>query len=221
MKNRCSALSVTPNITLYHVGPPLSEGPLPSLFYFALSGPDSLTLDPFNQPIQSLESEKIRIFSMTLPGHENELPAKEAMTLWAADFARGFDPVSDFLDQAEAALHFAIKEELVDLHRLGAAGLSRGAFIASHLAARDPRFKALLGFAPLTRLSKIKEFAHMEENGLANRLDLIHLSSSLADRPVRLYIGNHDTRVGTRECFDFALSLVEHKTVGNRGPNSS
>jgi hypothetical protein len=40
-------------------------------------------------------------------------------------------------------------------------------------------------------------------------IDLIHLAPSLFDRTIRFYIGNHDTRVGTGECFHFTQSLVE------------
>ncbi len=46
---------------------------------------------------------------------------------------------------------------------------------------------------------------------MTNNLDLTHLAHSLSDRHVRLYIGNDDARVGTRECFDFAMALVDKK----------
>ncbi len=210
MKNLCNALAVTPSLTLYHTGPALDHGPLPSLFYFALSGPDTLCLDPFNQPVQFLHGKMIRIFSLTLPGHENNLPATQAMSLWAEDFQKGQDFLSPFFDAIQQAIDFAVKERFADPNKLSAAGLSRGAFVAAHVAARDPRFRHLLGFAPLTRLSKIREFAHFD-SPLANSFDLTELAPLLADRHVRLYIGNHDTRVGTRDCFDFAMSLVDHK----------
>jgi len=153
----------------------------------------------------------IRIFSLTLPGHENDLPAKKAMKIWADDLAKGRNTIDKFLDIAKLAVDFAIKEKFAEPQKLAAAGLSRGAFIAAHLAARDDRFRHLALFSPLTRLSKIKEFAHMHENPLAHSFDLTHLSEKLSDRHIQVYIGNEDTRVGTRECFDFAMSLVKHK----------
>ena len=211
MKLPCSALNVGPDITLYHTGPALDYGPLPSFFYFSISGPDSLMLDPFNQPVQFLHGEMIRVFSMTLPGHENGLPAKEAMSLWAEDISKGIDCVGDFLEKAKMAIDFAIREKFVNPHKMATGGLSRGGFIAAHLAARDERFRFLLGFAPLTKLGRIKEFHGMKENTLVRSLDLTHLSHPLSNRHVRLYIGNQDTRVGTHECFEFAMSLVEHK----------
>jgi predicted esterase len=153
----------------------------------------------------------IRIFSMTLPGHENGLPAKEAMKVWADDISHGRDCVGQFLDAAQLAVDFAVKEKFADPGKLATGGLSRGGFIAAHLAARDARFRHILGYAPLTRLAKLKEFAHMRDNPLANSLDLTHLAEKLSDRHIRLYIGNEDTRVGTEECVEFAMSLVKHK----------
>lgn len=211
MKTLCNALTVAPDITLYHTGPALDHGPLPSLFYFALSGPDTLTLDPFNQPVQFLRGQMIRVFSLTLPGHENDLPATGAMALWAEELARGLDRITPFLDAVQEAMQFAIREQFVDPNRMAAAGLSRGGFIAAHLAAREERIRFLLQFAPLIRLSRIKEFAHLQNRPLIDGFDLVRLAPALADRHTRLYIGNDDTRVGTRECVDFALSLVEHK----------
>lgn len=211
MKNRCNALKVAPDVTLYHTGPALDHGPLPSLFYFALSGPDSLCLDPFNQPVQFLQGKMIRIFSMTLPGHENDLPPKEAMKIWAEDLEKGSDCIGEFLNAAELAVNFAVKEKFADPEKMATAGLSRGGFAAAHLAARDPRFRYFVAFAPLTRLSKIKEFSHLTDHPFVNSLDLVHLSKLLSDRHIRLYIGNEDTRVGTDGCFDFMKSLVKHK----------
>lgn len=213
MKNRCNALTVAPDVVLYHTGPALDHGPLPSLFYFALSGPDSLCVDPFNQPVQFLQGEMIRIFSMTLPGHENDLPAKDAMAVWADDMQKGNDRIREFLDQITLGIDFAVKNQFADPSKLAAAGLSRGAMIAAHAAARDVRFRYLVGFAPLTKLRSIREFHTIQQNLIANSLDLIHLADELGDRHIKLYIGNEDTRVGTKECFEFAMAIVAKKKI--------
>ena len=153
---------------LYHTGPPLDYGPLPSFFYFALSGPDSLTQDPFNQPVQFLLGKMVRIFSMTLPGHENNLPAENAMRLWAEDISSGVDPIEPFLTSISKALDFGIKEGFIDSEKMGVGGLSRGGFIACHVAARDEKIRSLLAFAPLTRLALIKEFSSLQSNPLVS-----------------------------------------------------
>ena len=213
MKNRCNALSVTPDITLYHTGPALDHGPLPSLFYFAISGPDSLCLDPYNQIVQFLHGEMIRIFSMTLPGHEEGLPAIDAMKIWAEELSKGNDCVEIFLNSLGIAVDFAIREKFAAPQKLATAGLSRGGFIASHLAARDERFRYLLCFAPLTRLSKIKEFTKDHDLTLANKLDLIHLAPYLSDRHVRMFIGNDDTRVGNKKLFRLCDGARQRKEI--------
>jgi esterase FrsA len=216
MEPKITALNAGSGVTLYHTGPALDHGPLPAVFYFALSGPDSLTLDPFNQPVRFLMDQKIRLFSLTLPGHENSLPATQAIQLWAEDMARGIDCLGNFLEQAETAFHFALAKQLIDPHKCAAAGLSRGGFLAAHFAARLEKVRFLLAFAPITKLHKAKEFAEHKDDPKVLRWDLEHLAPSLCDRHVRLYIGNCDTRVGTRSCFDFAESLVTqavHKKI--------
>lgn len=205
----CVALSVVPDVTLYHVGPALDHGPLPALFYFALSGPDSLTLDPYNQPIQFLHGEQIRSFSMDLPAHENNLPATEALKTWAEDYGRGFNCLEDFFEKFSLAIEFAIRQKLTLPEKICVAGLSRGGFIAAHIAARDERIRSILAFAPITKLRNAKEFASLREHPTLRALDLTELSDQLSKRHVRLYIGNRDTRVDTRSCFEFAMTLVE------------
>ena len=96
---------------------------------------------------------------------------------------------------------------------MGLAGLSRGGFVASHLAAEEERFKAILQFAPLTSLSKAKDFETIAHHPLVQNLDVLHLAKKLANRRIRFYIGNKDTRVHTQSCFDFAMNLVEHSTL--------
>jgi len=207
VKSKIASLAVSPGLSLYHAGPPLDLGPLPSFFYFSLSGPDSLTLDPFNQPVQFLHGKMIRVFSLTLPGHEAGLPPEGAMQIWADDLARGLDPIGVFLGVALQAVDFAVSERFADPQRLAVGGLSRGGFLAAHVAAKDPRFRFLLGFAPLTRLSALKEFSSL--NDPLHHLDAHRLAPDLAERHSRFYIGNLDSRVGTRNCFDFAIAIAD------------
>lgn len=227
------ALQAGPDVALYHVGPPLDLGPLPSFFYFSLSGPDSLTLDPFNQPIQFLQGKMIRCFSMTLPGHENNLPATQAMKVWADDFEKKRDPIDEFLNAFAIALDFAIREKFVNPDKMAVGGLSRGGFIALHAAAREERFKQVLAFAPITELHKVREFSHLHEDSAVRSLDVIHLSPKLTKQQIRLYIGNNDTLVDTKSSFQFIMSVVEeanrksirspavefflHPSIGSRG----
>lgn len=199
-------LHVRKDLALYHVGPPLENGPLPSLFYFALSGPDSLTKDPFNQPVQHL-SKNYRCFSLTIPAHENERSPHTALASWGKDFAEGNNILEPFFNDALEAVQFVIDQKLTDPKKLAIAGLSRGGFLSSHIAARETGFGAILQFAPLTLLSKHKDFT---PSPLVDSLDVHYLVPKLSDRKVRFYIGNKDTLVDTRACFEFAMQLSEN-----------
>lgn len=192
---------------LYYFGPDLGWGAVPTIFYFSISGKDSLGLDPFNQPCVLWSKLSLRVCSIDLPNHAPGDDPVVAIHAWAKAYQEGKTPIEDFLQKTTASLNYLKEEGYLD-ERLAFAGLSRGAFFASHLAAIFPLASYILGFAPLTRLFGTKEF--IEKEGLrekAEKLDLIHLKETLYSKTVRFYIGNHDTRVGTRSCFDFLETL--------------
>ena len=166
----------------YFVGPPLEEGPLPAIFYFALSAQESLEKDPFNQPVRFLSKLPIRIFSITLPSHDEGIEPDDAMKHWEETKGR---EIPHFLERARGSfIHL-----LPFITRSAVMGLSRGAFIACHLAAICPEISHILGFAPLTTLPYAQE------------LDVEALAPKLFSRSIRFYIGNHDIRVGTEAAF--------------------
>lgn len=196
-----------------YIGPDISSGPLPALFYFALSAEDSLHLDPYNQPVAYLSSLPMRIFSMTLPGHEGGSPPTQALDIWAAEISRGNNLIHHFASHVKSTIDHLLKQNVLDPEKLAVAGLSRGAFIAAHAAAAIPEFRYILGFAPLTQLSYAKEFQTLSHTPLVQSLSLTHLADPLSERSIRFYIGNHDTRVSTRLCFDLidTLSQTAHQ----------
>lgn len=186
-----------------YLGPALEKGPLPAVFYFALSAKDSLHLDPFSQPAVFLSKYCLRIFSFTLPGHH--LPAVEALYDWAKEIKKGRDVISEFSKKVVEAIEKLIAQNVIEKGKVSAMGLSRGGFIACHIAAKTPLVSTILGFAPLTRLDYAKEFKDID----ASPFNLSHLSSQLCNRTLRFYIGNRDLRVGTDHCFQFISTLVE------------
>ena len=208
-KIKCSSIAITPGFDLFHVGPSLDLGPLPALFYFSLSGPDSLTLSPYNQIVQFLTDWRIRIFSLTLPAHEDGLPPDKALQVWAEDIQKGDDPIDGFLLMAQRAIEFALRREFILADHIAAAGLSRGALFAVLLAAREERIRTVLGFAPLTRLKCAKEFQKVQHLPLVEQYDIGLYASSLCSKRIRFYIGNRDQRVSTRACFECVEQIVE------------
>ncbi len=185
-------------MTLTFVGPELSAGPLPTVFYFALSAKETLFQDPFNQPVALWQTLPMRIFSLTLPEHEGHLePNRAVIALWQEELAKGRNLIKEFTDQAAHEIHKLKQAGLLLPEQLAVAGLSRGAFMATHLAALVPDIRTILGFAPLTGFPDLPQH------------DLIHLIPQLTDRTLRFYIGNCDHRVGTSRCFNFVQQLAE------------
>lgn len=196
-------LELTPDIQLEYLGPSIDLGPLPAVLYFALSAKDSLTLDPYNQPAVYLSQFPLRVFSITLPYHEEGTPAKKGLTEWAEAMKRGEDLLGNYLKKIQQAITLLLQQHILLPRKIATMGLSRGAFIAAHVTANHPEIPYWLGFAPLTKLSYLKDFSKF------TRWDLLHVVNALSNKVIRCYIGNRDTRVGTRNCFDLITSLAE------------
>ena len=192
------------NLPIFISGPALEKGPLPAFFYFALSGNESLELDPFNQPITFLKDYEVRCFSFTLPFHGNNFDNKTAMTLWAQEFRQNPNFFEFFLDQCCQNISYLADMNVLKADKLAVGGLSRGGFVATHLAARCKQLTHLLAFAPLTTLHVLEEM-----RDLAGTYDLVHICNELMHTKIRFYIGNRDLRVGTKSCFDFIEKATE------------
>lgn len=202
-------LKLRTGVSVSYVGPDLNEGPLPAVFYFSLSAEDSLGLDPFNQPVSFLSAYPLRVFSMNIPGHGPNLPPTKALEVWAGEISSGRDVIGEFTDQISDAVDELHRQRIIFPNQVGAAGLSRGGFIALHAAAKIPDFQFILGFAPLTQLSYAKEFHAIPEHPLVKGLNLELIIPQLIGKKIRFYIGNRDHLVGTALCFNFAQALTE------------
>jgi hypothetical protein len=195
------------DLSVFYVGPEKDAGPLPALIYFALSGKDSLQTDPYNQVVQFLEGAPLRVFSFSLPLHD-EISPVEVLAHWSETFRKGKDFLSPFLAKLEKGLLFLIDQGWVLPEKLAVAGLSRGALIAFLIAARLPAIRVIMGFAPLIRLDAAKEFAGLDPRVL-QPFDLYTQVGALYHRRIRLYIGNRDTRVGTEHAFTLIDALAK------------
>ena len=193
--------------TIYFRGPALEEGKLPAFFYFALSGEDSLNLDPFNQPVVSLDTFPLRVFSMTIPGHGEGLKNTEAMGYWAREIENGNDPLTPFFEQCQESVEFLIQHEIVDEKQMAVGGLSRGGYIALHLASRISAFHTVLGYAPLTTMRTIGEFEQILHHEMIQSLEIDR--NPLIGKRIRFYIGNRDLRVSTDACYQFVRELTD------------
>lgn len=195
--------------TLYFTGPPLAAGPLPALFYFCSTGDESLGSDPYNQPVVYLRGQPLRIFSMSLPLHDEADDRRHAVALWAKALRQGEDHLTPFLEQANEAIDYVVEQGIASPTALAVAGLSRGGWIATHLAARNHYVKAVTAFAPLTDLFVLDEFKPMGDNARLQAMSLSMVTEKLVGKPLRYYIGNRDTRVSTDACYAFIRRLTE------------
>lgn len=203
----CSCLTLDDGTKVYYQGPGVEEGALPAFFYFSLSGEDSLCLNPFNQPVRALEGLPLRTFSISLPYHDTH-DKKEVVEKWVQEIRAGHDIITPFIDHTIRVIQTLIDQNIIEEDKIAAGGLSRGGFIATHLAAREPRIKAVVGFAPLTML-RSTSFVDVREHPLAEALNLLHLQEKLYKTPIRYYISNRDEMVSTDFCFQVIREYTE------------
>ena len=192
--------------SVFYVGPDISIGPLPALIYFALSAEESLSLDPYNQPVKILHGKPIRIFSFTLPCHGPLFNNTHAMQCWSNEVKNNQNFLNFFIQNCSNVINSLIQENIIDKNFVSVAGLSRGAFIATHLAAENEHIKTVLGLAPLTILEFLEEFKDTPNCSIYN---LNNLYPKLFNKRLRFYIGNRDVRVGTDKCFEFINGLTD------------
>jgi predicted esterase len=203
---------LAPGLSFTYLGPPLDQGPLPALFYFSLSAEDSLTLAPFNTPVTYLTHllhDNLRIFSMTIPGHENNLPKEKAIEYWIQKIREGVDPIFPFIRQICDVIDYLLNQQVIVEDKIVFSGLSRGGYIATLVAAKHQACNTVLGFAPLTEINPSKGLEDLIDNPLAMSLSLPTYLENLIHTKIRYYIGNRDTRVGTKLAFEFITNLAD------------
>lgn len=213
-------ISSPTGLSIYYKGPGLTYKHLPALFYFALSGEESLYCDPYNQPVMHLSNEPIHLFSFTVPAHGPGYDHTHAMRNWAHAIEQGDNVIAEFVERSIKNIDYLISQGYIDAHHIAVAGLSRGGFIATHIAAADARIRTVLGYAPLTRLDYLEEFQKIQQSPIVQALSLSHLADKLVKKHVRFYIGNRDVRVGTDECYQCIRHIVEvAHSKGVRSPS--
>lgn len=188
-----------------YLGPSLEEGPKPAIIYFSLSANESLNLDPYNQPALSISSNECRIFSITLPGHHKGQDKFKAMEYWATHL----NELKKFIESAHEFIDHLIEKNIAIQKKIGTMGLSRGGFIALHLATHN-EIAASASFAPVTNLKSLIEFQRNLDPHTTESLLLENQFHKLFNKPIRNYIGNRDTRVSTKDAYLFTEKLSEY-----------
>ncbi len=201
--------TLSSGLELQYLGPPVDTGPLPAVFYLFTTAHDSLCTPPYSEPAHILAQAPLRVFSATVPHHGAGLDSLKAMGAWAKDLRNGKNPAEPFISQLSEGLDELIDAGVIDPDKLGVGGLSRGAFLATHVATRSAHVSAIVGFAPLTDLFYVEEFTPLADNPIAQALKLDSGIPNLIGKSLRYYIGNRDVRVGTDRCFALIQQLTE------------
>lgn len=184
--------------------------PAPTLFIFAGDVRNSLTSLDYNKVGMIAGQHGFLCVALDVPGHGKDVRPGEPTNLaaWRARIEKGDDWLGELAKKTRDVLDYLVKEGYTDPERVAVAGTSRGGFIASHMAAAEPRFKAVIAFAPVTELLVVNEFKSTSKPEAMRALDLSHLAGKLAGRSYWLCIGNNDLRVGTDEAIAFTRKLV-------------
>ncbi|OGN62200.1 MAG: hypothetical protein A3F09_00455 [Chlamydiae bacterium RIFCSPHIGHO2_12_FULL_49_11] len=165
-----------------------------TVFYFALSAHDTLTIPSINMGAQYLASHGVQVISPTLIFHEENEKPKDIQNLWSHEILA--------YERHQNRLLEAISKLARESEHVGFMGLSRGGFVASHLFAKLPNIKALTAFAPLT-------FLRNQDPWNVSLLDF-------HSRPARFYVGHRDTLVHTAQVMDAHASIVDRDAVARK-----
>jgi dienelactone hydrolase len=204
-------LLTAPDGTRYAVLGDKPKSPAPTLLVLGGGSRETLLGEDVNRIGRLMADDGYLSVSVDIPCHGDDVrPGEEAgLTAWRDRIVKGDDLMGPFTANVTKALDHLIAEGYTDPQRIAVSGTSRGGFCAMHAAAADERIRCVLAFAPVTHLPVLREFEGARDNPDVLKLSTIHLVDKLAPKSIWITIGNNDVRVGTRECIDMALALVE------------
>ena len=177
----------------------------------------NITGQQYSGAVEAL-CKKVLCLTIDGPGEGADVtdPKVRSLVFWAQSLAAKNDFTGDFVRRAGAVLDKLAKDGAVDRERIGIFGTSRGAFIGLHLAAADPRIKAVAAFAPVTNLAVVSEFSRIKP--AARRFTAASqakFAAKLYRLPIWLTIGTADDRVGTQEAIDFSQLMIKAAAAKN------
>lgn len=167
-----------------------------------------------------LEKEGWLVVAIDSPCHGEDVKPGEAgqLSAWPLRLEKQDDLIAPFVVRVKELMDHLVKEGFSDETRLAVAGTSRGGFLALHVAANEPRFKAVAAFAPVTNLMALREFTGKEKLAAVEQVSAIHLAEKLAGRPVWMIIGNHDERVSSDDALAFIRAVAKAGAKTRKNP---
>jgi dienelactone hydrolase len=195
--------------------------PAATLFVFATGAQETLEAVVYSRAGRILAKDGWLSVSVDIACHGNDARDGEPGGIegWRRRLDNGEEWLPAFAKRSSSVLDYLIKEGYTDPQRVAACGTSRGGFSALHFAAAEARVKAVAGFAPVTNLLALREFAGTKHEAAANALAAATLAPKLADRAVWVCIGAHDERVSTDDCVAFTRKVVAAAVAAQKKHN--
>ncbi len=188
--------------------------PQPTLYVFA--GTRSDTLNPsymYNDVGRELADKGWLIVTIDLPCHGEDARAGEPTSLDGWRYRHetlGEDFVGAFATKVRGITDYLIANRYSRKDQIFIAGTSRGGFLAAHCAIADPRIRGFVGFAPVTTVLALSEYANsnFQNVSLIPSMSLHNYGDKLSRIPFVLYSGPSDTRVGTQNAVNLMGALA-------------
>jgi dienelactone hydrolase len=177
---------------------------------FAKHVESSLGDDPNARTARILAGKGWLCASLDLPCHGPDIRPGEPERLdgWAFRIRAGEDIVAPLCPRVAAVIDHLVATGEADAGRIAAYGVSRGGFIACHVAAIEPRIRAVALFSPVTDLAALQEFKGMENHSLTRSLRLSTRAGKLAATALWMSIASFDERVDTDAAIGFTRKVV-------------
>lgn len=202
---------------------PKPPSPAPTIVSLGCDTMSNLARADFNRIGFNLRRHGFQCVSTDSPcyGFDLKPGEKEGIEGWRERLEKGEPILEDFASKTSHFLDHLIREGYTDPERVVASGHSRGAFLALHWAALEPRVKCVLAFSPLTDPGVLKEFSGMRNESALRSVAIHHQIEKLADRAVWCCLGNRDGRVDTETGMRFMRELMDAgvRRNGNKPAN--
>ncbi|MFZ4772806.1 MAG: hypothetical protein ACOYK9_02305 [Chlamydiia bacterium] len=183
--------------------------PIAQVLFFTTTATEALEVDPLCKPTKLLHEHPVRIISFDLPFHSETLSSFEGVRRWTKHIEEtGHDPLEPFLEKVARWTDSNLDPTLP----VGLMGISRGAFIAAHLAYKLKKNLPLTLFAPMMHLAYPRLWEHTPP-AFIHTYQLDHLRPFLKDCPIYLSMGNNDEMVDTDKAIVFYQELIREKRL--------
>jgi len=193
--------------------------PMPTVLFIGGAVEDSLVGPEYTEAMRTL-GPRFLFATLDIPGFGGDRREGEpgGIATWRYRLDRNEDFIGGFVRRASTVLDHLIAERFTDPTHVAAFGTSRGSFLSLHFSAADPRVTHVAGYAPVTDLFALSEFAKMVNEQPARLICASRIADRLTERKIWLIIGSTDFRVSTERTMDFTERVVESALAQGRIP---